>query len=243
MRPRWTALVVGSVGLTVVLSVVLSACGGDDSATPRSSSTTGTSTTEVAPVVPATAPSTAPSSTAPPPSAPTTAAPTADAGHVFPVRAAAGGSATYARSHHDYPAADIFAPCGSTVVAVTDGVVQGLSRTDSWDSRVNSGDTRGGLFVSVVGDDGVRYYGSHLREVDAALSPGARVRRDQRLGAVGDTGDAKGVGCHLHFGLSAPCGPGDWQRRRGEVWPQKYLDAWRTGATASPAPEITTRRC
>jgi murein DD-endopeptidase MepM/ murein hydrolase activator NlpD len=126
---------------------------------------------------------------------------------------------------------------------VTDGVVQELSRTDSWNSRVNSGDTRGGLFVSVVGDDGVRYYGSHLREVDAALSPGVRVRRGQRLGAVGDTGDAKGVGCHLHFGLSAPCGPGDWQRRRGEVWPQKYLDAWRTASPASPAPEIAARRC
>jgi len=162
---------------------------------------------------------------------------------VFPVRAAGGGTATYARSHHDYPAADIFAPCGSEVVAVTNGVVQELSRTDNWNSKVNSGDTRGGLFVSLVGADGVRYYGSHMREVDPSIEPGTAVRSGQRLGAVGDTGDAKGVGCHLHFGLSAPCGPADWQRRRGEVWPQKYLDSWRAGGTMAPASEITARRC
>ena len=39
-------------------------------------------------------------------------------------------TATYSDGHHDYPAADIFAPAGTTVVAVTDGVVDELRRTD-----------------------------------------------------------------------------------------------------------------
>ena len=161
--------------------------------------------------------------------------------YVFPVRPAEG--ATYARSHHDYPAADIFAACGSDALAITDGTVQDVSREDTWSSKVDSGESRGGLSVSVVGNDGVRSYGSHLREIDPAIQPGVAVTAGQRLGAVGDTGNARGVGCHLHFGLSAPCGPGDWQRRRGEVWPQKYLDSWRSGGGASPAAEISQRRC
>jgi murein DD-endopeptidase MepM/ murein hydrolase activator NlpD len=233
---------VGPVVGLALLALVGASCGGDDTSA-RSTSTTRVPTSS-------TAPSSAPATSAPTTAAPTSAPPpttarsaTAAGAYSFPVQPTAGGRATYARSHHDYPAADIFAACGSIAVAPVGGVVQELSRTDSWNPKVNSGDTRGGLFVSLVGDDGVRYYGSHLREVDASLSPGVRVARGQRLGAVGDTGDAKGVGCHLHFGISAPCGPADWERRRGEVWPQPYLDAWRTGTARSPVTEVSTRRC
>jgi murein DD-endopeptidase MepM/ murein hydrolase activator NlpD len=150
-------------------------------------------------------------------------------------------AASYARSHHDYPAADIFAACGTDVVAVTGGVVQEVTAEDRWRPGVDDPVLRGGLSVAVVGDDGVRYYGSHLRELDPATVPGSRVAAGQRLGAVGDSGNAAGTGCHLHFGLSRPCGPGDWERRRGEIWPQPYLDAWRDGAASSPAEEIAGR--
>jgi murein DD-endopeptidase MepM/ murein hydrolase activator NlpD len=147
-------------------------------------------------------------------------------------------AAKYGHAHHDYPATDIFAPCGSEVVANVDGVVQEVSRVDTWDAQVNDGATRGGLFTSVVGDDGVRYYGSHLSAVAAGIDAGTRVTAGQRLGLVGNTGDARGIACHLHFGVSPACGPSDWEVRRGEVYPWPYLDSWRVGGRSSPAAAV-----
>lgn len=164
-----------------------------------------------------------------------------DGVYVFPVDPSS--AASFARSHHDYPAADIFAPCGSDVVAPHAGTVQEVSLVDTWSSSVDSPESRGGLSFSIVGDDGVRYYGSHLRELDQAVRPGRWMTAGQRIGAVGDTGNAKGSGCHLHFGISAPCGPGDVLRRRGEFWPQQYLDAWRGSEPLSPAPAVAASPC
>jgi murein DD-endopeptidase MepM/ murein hydrolase activator NlpD len=155
--------------------------------------------------------------------------------YVFPVA----GEVSYVRSHHDYPATDIIAACGSTFHAVLAGVVLEVSRSDSYDARTDDGAERGGLFVSMLGDDGVRYYGSHLQSVARGIDAGVRVRAGQTLGAVGDSGHA-GT-CHLHFGMSPPCArTGDWWLRRGAVWPWSYLDIWRSGmdvhgATSSPA--------
>ena len=234
---------VALVSVVAVLCTAAAGCGGDGDdgrdATARTTTSSTTSTVTTSPPA-TTAATVAPAATAPPATT-AAAADGPDAAHVFPLRPADAG--TYARSHHDYPAADIFAPCGTEVVAVTGGVVQELSRQDLWSAATDSGETRSGLFVSVVGDDGVRYYGSHLRSVDDAVRPGTRVTAGQRLGLVGDTGNAAGTGCHLHFGLSAPCGPGDWERRRGEVWPQRYLDEWTAGRDAAPATEIEQRRC
>lgn len=154
----------------------------------------------------------------------------------FPIRPLAGVS--YGHVHHDYPATDIFAPCGAEVVAVVDGTVSEVSRTDRWDPKVNDGATRGGLSISVVGADGVRYYGSHLSEVSAGLSPGTPVRAGDPIGRVGKTGDARSTPCHLHFGISPPCGTGDWQVRRGVLYPWKVLDSWRAGGQASPSAEL-----
>jgi murein DD-endopeptidase MepM/ murein hydrolase activator NlpD len=171
----------------------------------------------------------------------TSLASTSPSNNVYPI--AAGASSQYPRSHHDYPAADIFTSCGNTFVAPAAGRVDEVSLVDTWSSKVNDGATRGGLSVSIVGDDGVRYYGSHLRLVLPTVRPGTRVTVGQPLGQVGDTGSAKGTGCHLHFGISAPCGPGDWQRRRGQFWPQKYLDAWKAGRQLSAVPELSKSPC
>jgi murein DD-endopeptidase MepM/ murein hydrolase activator NlpD len=42
------------------------------------------------------------------------------------------------------------------------------------------------------------YFYSHLPR-PAAVGPGERVLEGQRVGAVGLTGNAVSVGCHLHF--------------------------------------------
>jgi murein DD-endopeptidase MepM/ murein hydrolase activator NlpD len=152
------------------------------------------------------------------------------------VRAA---NASFGKTHSGYPASDIFADCGSGVLAPTDGVVLEVNRVDRYDPDSPSAADRGGLSVSMLGDDGVRYYGSHLSSIAPGVKAGVRVRPGQRVGKVGRTGRANGV-CHLHFGISPPCrGTGDWWIRRGVVWPARYLGAWRKGKALSPAAAVT----
>lgn len=225
--------------LTTSMVVVACACGGstgvdgaagDDTAASAESSTSASSTSSsTTSLTSTTVVTTITTTTAPPPS------------YTFPVQPA--DAASYSPAHHDYPAADIFAPCGSSIVAVTDGEISELATSDVWDPSVNDGATRGGLSVTLVGDDGARYYGSHLATIAADLQPGVRVSSGQVLGTVGDTGNAAGTGCHLHFGISPPCGVGDWEVRRGTIPPAPFLDAWRSGdTTSSPVPEVLAWR-
>jgi peptidoglycan LD-endopeptidase LytH len=152
--------------------------------------------------------------------------------HVFPVR----GRTSYSRFHHDYPATDIFADCRTPVVAPVRGVVLEVGRRDRWRPARDDPATRGGRFVSLRGVDHVRYYGSHLRAVATRVHAGRRVRAGARLGRVGQSGNARGVGCHLHFGISPVCaGTGDWWIRRGTVSPYRFLQAWRRHRNLSPA--------
>jgi murein DD-endopeptidase MepM/ murein hydrolase activator NlpD len=136
---------------------------------------------------------------------------------------------SYARYHHDYPATDIFAAKGCPFIAPIAGTVDEVSRHDRWNPNKNDGATRGGLSVSIIGIDGVRYYGSHLSRIAKGIRPGVHVREGRLLGRVGKTGDARPIGYHLHFGISWPTRHGVWWVRRGEVWPYRFLNAWRHG--------------
>jgi murein DD-endopeptidase MepM/ murein hydrolase activator NlpD len=151
--------------------------------------------------------------------------------HVFPLDPAHAGS--YSPGGHAYLATDIFAPIGTAFVAVTSGVIQGVSRTDVWNPDIDDGANRGGLFVSLIGDDGVRYYGSHLSAVADGIEAGVRVEAGQLLGNVGVSGSARDTPPHLHFGISRPTALDDWETRRGEVDPVPFLDAWLAGDTAA----------
>jgi peptidoglycan LD-endopeptidase LytH len=150
----------------------------------------------------------------------------------FPV---AGCRARYANAHHDYPAADIFTRRNCTFVAPVAGRVDEVTRTDRWDPATNRGADRGGRSVSLVGADGVRYYGSHLEAVLPGVVPGLRVRAGQPLGRIGNSGSARVTDVHLHFAISWPTRPGIWWIRRGVVPPARYLDSWRAGGNLSPA--------
>ena len=159
--------------------------------------------------------------------------------YVFPV---AGCEVNYARAHHDYAATDILAKAGCKFVAPINGVVDEVNRTDSWSGKTNLGIDRGGLYVSIIGEDGVRYYGSHLRTIPASIQPGIAVKAGRLLGAIGATGSARGTAPHLHFGISWPTPPDTWWVRRGEVLPWKYLDAWKAGKDLSPVKEVNARK-
>ncbi|HZC72546.1 MAG TPA: M23 family metallopeptidase [Jatrophihabitans sp.] len=134
---------------------------------------------------------------------------------------------SYGYTHHDYPATDIFAAWRCRFVAPIRGRVDEVNRIDRWSPKTDRGSQRGGRYVSIVGRDGVRYYGSHLVAVAKGIRPGVKVRRGQTLGYIGHSGDASAT--HLHFGISWPTRHDVWWVRRGEVWPGRFLDAWRSG--------------
>ena len=209
--------------LAVAVVLLMAAACGDD----------GSNSTPVEPVAPVTGASADTTTTSPPTTVPptTTVAPR-PLQHVFPLSPAS--VADYGETHHDYPATDIFAPIGTEVVAVTDGVVDFVSRVDTWDPVTDDPAVRGGLSVAIVGDDGVRYYGSHLSAVEPGIEPGVRVRAGQRLGASGRSGNAADTDPHLHFGISRPTTADDWAVRRGEVDPFPYLQAWERGEDLTP---------
>ena len=141
-------------------------------------------------------------------------------------------------SHHDYPAADIFASpgCGTPLVSPVDGRVLEVRTVNLYDPATDNPAHRGGRYVSILGTDGVRYYLAHLDTVVPGLSPGQRIGAGALVGTMGRTGRAGA--CHVHLGISPPCPGKEWSVRRGVVWPQPYLDAWRRGGTGSPAAEV-----
>ena len=157
---------------------------------------------------------------------------------VFPIEKSDACAVKFAQYHHDYPATDILTKKGCAFLAPIDGVVDEVSRKDRWSGKTNRGQDRGGLFVSIIGVDGVRYYGSHLLEVADGIEPGVTVSAGQVLGKVGTSGSARGTSPHLHFGLSWPTEKGNWKIRRGALLPYKYLQSWQKGGNLSPVAAI-----
>jgi murein DD-endopeptidase MepM/ murein hydrolase activator NlpD len=151
--------------------------------------------------------------------------------YIFPIMDCA---VDYAHSHHDYAATDILTPAGCKFVSPVAGTIDEVNRIDRWSGKTNLGIDRGGLYVSVIGVDGVRYYGSHLQSIATSIQPGLVVGAGQLLGKIGTSGDARGTKSHLHFGISWPTPADTWWVRRGEVMPWKYLDAWKSGKDLSP---------
>ena len=146
----------------------------------------------------------------------------------------------YSKYHHDYPASDIFAKKGCAFVAPIAGVVDEVNTEDKWSGKTNKGADRGGLSISIIGDDGTRYYGSHLSKIEANIVPGYKVVTGEKLGEIGTSGSAKGTKPHLHFGISYPTDKGVWWIRRGvglekgKTSPWKYLQAWQVGKDLKP---------
>jgi murein DD-endopeptidase MepM/ murein hydrolase activator NlpD len=151
--------------------------------------------------------------------------------YVFPIRAE---QVEYGRYHHDYPATDIFCPIGSDFLATTSGVVDFVSKVDQWDPATNRPEHRGGIAIAIIGDDGIRYYGSHLSGIAEGIAVGERVEAGQLLGWTGKSGNARSTPPHVHYGISHPTTPDDWETRRGEVWPYEYLKAWERGEMVTP---------
>jgi murein DD-endopeptidase MepM/ murein hydrolase activator NlpD len=116
-------------------------------------------------------------------------APSVQAGYVFPV---GGGPAivSVAHTHHDYPAADIAAPEGAPVYALSDAVV-----VRSWAVP----DPRCGIGLTLRTSDGQEWTYCHLSYLEPTVTAGAVLNAGASVGLVGHTGDASGP--HLHLQL------------------------------------------
>jgi murein DD-endopeptidase MepM/ murein hydrolase activator NlpD len=97
-----------------------------------------------------------------------------------------GDSKTFGRGGHQ--GVDIGAAFRQEVVAVEDGVLY----------REFSGGSSG-LGWGLWSDSDTKYRYYHLDALEAGLQVGDRVVRGQRIGFVGDTGNAAAGGWHLHF--------------------------------------------
>lgn len=148
--------------------------------------------------------------------------------YVFPF---ADHTVTWDDWHAGYPAADVHG-CDVDILAPTTGIVTSVRGVDTWDPEADEIGTRGGLTVTIVGRDTVRYYFAHLALV--LVDPGQRVVAGETIGVSGATGNARRSVCHTHFGISRPCPEHETELLRGEIRPWSFLEAWRRGEQASP---------
>jgi murein DD-endopeptidase MepM/ murein hydrolase activator NlpD len=116
--------------------------------------------------------------------------------HIFPIR----GKHTYGdgvgapRSGHTHQGQDVFADCGAPLEAARAGKVQ---------FRGYQGSGAGHYVVIDGKKTGRDYVYMHLQG-KARAAEGERVRTGERIGEVGESGNASG--CHLHFELWSPPG-------------------------------------
>ena len=133
--------------------------------------------------------------------------------HTYPVRGrhadrgAAGAFGVGRNGGRRHEGFDINAACRTPIVAARGGRVV----------RAGYDPVLYGNFVIVRGERTQRdYWYSHLKHT-TRLRAGDRVLTGQRIGSVGDTGNARSIGCHLHFEIHSRGRPID---------PAPELHAW-----------------
>ncbi|MGZ4317206.1 MAG: lytic murein transglycosylase, partial [Gaiellaceae bacterium] len=146
--------------------------------------------------------------------------------YVFPV---GGGPqlVSVGHTHHDYPAADIAAPAGSPVYAISNAVV-----VNAW----HSADPSCGIGMTIrTTVDGQVWTYCHLAYLDPAVTDGVSLAAGAQIGLVGSTGHATGP--HLHLQLQpATSYPQDQQ------WFQSFAGSafsWQDAPTVLELPDAT----
>ncbi len=135
--------------------------------------------------------------------------------HKFPVRGKHSygtGMAAFGagRNGHSHQGHDVFAACGTPLVAARGGVV-----------KLNQNEANAGNYL-VIDGAGTDVDYAYMHMVDRSpLTKGAVVMTGQQIGLVGDTGDA--VGCHLHFEMWGAPG---WYTGGSPIDPLPFLKAW-----------------
>jgi murein DD-endopeptidase MepM/ murein hydrolase activator NlpD len=136
-------------------------------------------------------------------------------GHIFPIRGShdygqAGARFGSGRSGHSHQGQDVFARCGTKLVAARAGTVQ-----------FNQYHSAAGYYLVVDGyKSSYDYVYMHLQE-RSPFKPGDKVSTGQMIGRVGDTGNAQG--CHLHYEMWGAPG---WYDGGNPFDPYRFLKTW-----------------
>jgi murein DD-endopeptidase MepM/ murein hydrolase activator NlpD len=135
--------------------------------------------------------------------------------HIFPVRGRhdfGGPGARFGtgRAGHVHQGHDVFASCGTRLVAARGGTI-----------KAKQYHAAAGHYVVIDGEQtGVDYAYMHL-EAPTPFARGDRVYTGQQIGTVGETGNAHG--CHLHFEMWSEPG---WYTGGRPFDPFPHLQAW-----------------
>jgi murein DD-endopeptidase MepM/ murein hydrolase activator NlpD len=121
------------------------------------------------------------------------AAPSYQGGYVFPVGGGP-GIVSVGHHHHDYPAADIAAPTGTPLYALTNASI-----VRAW--HLPSGGCGIGLTLRAT-VDGREWTYCHMSYEEPTIQAGVLVSAGAPVGLVGATGDATGP--HLHLQIDPP---------------------------------------
>jgi murein DD-endopeptidase MepM/ murein hydrolase activator NlpD len=113
------------------------------------------------------------------------------------------------RTHEGF---DVMSPCGTPVVAARGGRV-----VKSYFDPV----LYGNLVIVRGRRTDTDYWYAHLTDGSVRVHKGDRVKTGQRLGDIGETGNARSVGCHLHFEIRVDGG-------RTPIDPAPSLHYWDT---------------
>lgn len=89
------------------------------------------------------------------------------------------------RSHQG---TDVMSPCGAPVIAVTDGSIQRLASSGA-----------GGTSLYLRASNGDVFFYAHLRGYAPGMGAGKPVSAGQVIGVNGNSGNASGGPCHVHF--------------------------------------------
>ena len=96
---------------------------------------------------------------------------------------------------------DLSGPIGRPIVAVADGVVVHVERSEL------GRDGRSGRYVRIEHSDGALTSYMHLNSIRAGIDVGTPVRAGDQIGTLGATG-VQSAAPHLHFALEIPNVPG-----------------------------------
>ena len=112
-----------------------------------------------------------------------------------------------------HEAIDIMAPRGTTVLAAAPGRIEKLFQSDA------GGNT---IYIRSNDRETIHYY-AHLDQYAKGLKEGQRVRRGQRLGSVGSSGNASEDAPHLHFAILQTTADAEWWEPAHAVNPYPLL--------------------
>lgn len=112
-----------------------------------------------------------------------------------------------------HEAIDIMAPKGTSVIAAAPGTIE----------RIYQSETGGNSLYIRSNDKQTIFYYAHLDKYAPGLKEGQKIRRGQRIGEVGTTGNAAPDAPHLHFAIMRTTEDAKWWEPANSINPFPYL--------------------